>query len=447
MISFYIDLAMKTLYFIAIFLSIGSFASTTLEKSKLRAINEITAPFLKVLEHFANGDWAPSPSQDQFKSDAAHMWRILEARKSHWIRLLDHEKNLDEIQKERSKLRKKSYVGKVYTTKVATLVFTLKRFPNILVKMDNRTEEQIGPDRSYYAAWEKSQAVKNSPNKFPALYLPLEEAKKLEYLNISTIFSERIPLFSEEEIDNRILLHMLIKAASESPAIKLQLKNMYEQMIRYICQVNFDDIGYTNVPFSNDGRLAPFDTDSQTAETGVHTFLALFFGYKILTLDEVMATVNDSCKEPVQPNPAQLAALYDNHATEDGFFENNEKFIEEALNFLAKQQASFRSQFNMATIIHDRPSKNYVTMIDEVFAEKLTKNATTFGRHCGHITDLSYAAADKIVAAYPRIKLSTALNIVRDIFIRVKDFGNLYSAEEIQPNLGNKRDLRSFICF
>lgn len=414
-------------------------------------MDEFLAPFLETIKDFSNYQKLYSLRKSEFNHEVSGIDRWLRKNIRTWQPLLDANENLTHLMRKRQRFAKKSGILKVYGTKPATLVFSLKNFPDILIKMDNRNETQIAPgDRNYVEAQQQTQKVQEE-SMFSALYLPLETSKKDEAGHVMMVFSERIPLFSEQEIDQRILLHKFIDAANDNQLLKTRLKQMYKQMIHYICQVDFDDINYTNLPFAKDGRLAPFDTDSQSAKTGVVNFLRLFFGYKILTLDEMRATFEKSCTVQDEQVLANIEALYEDHHYEDAFYKNNEGFIEGALNFLAEKKASFRDRFDMSSMIQDKASQKYVKIIDALFAEKRSlpaSKATEFGRRCLHISDISYAAAEKITARYPTESLQEGLNNVRQILTRIKeDFKNLYSAGPIDHKLGNNRDLQSFVCF
>lgn len=427
-----------------------SFALIFPAEQKSAAINEYLAPFLETIENFSTDQRLYSLKKAEFNGHVIGINRWLKKNKRRWQPLIDPSRDLSSLMPMRRSFAKKSGVLKVYGTKPGTLVFSLKHYPDVLVKMDHRETSQIGPqDRNYLEAHQKTQKVQEETI-FSSLYLPFETSKQTETEQAAIVFSERIPLFSEQEIDQRILLHKIIEATKDNPSLKKHLKQMYKQMIHYICKVDFDDINYTNLPFAKDGRLAPFDTDSQSAKTGVLNFLRLFFGYKVLKMDEVRDTLEKSCEAQDQNVLQNIERLYEDHQTEDTFYANNERFINEALNFLAEKKASFRDRFEMSSMVQDEASKKYVKIIDRLFLEKRSlpaSKSTEFGRRCLHISDISFDAAEKIIARYPAESLQEGLNTVRQILTRVKEFNNLYSAGPIDYKLGSHRDLQSFVCF
>lgn len=62
-----------------------------------------------------------------------------------------------------------------------------------------------------------------------------------------------------------VLLQKLVNAQKSDPKLLSALKQMFSQALTYICKVDFNDINYKNIPFTVDGRLAPFDTDTGIA--------------------------------------------------------------------------------------------------------------------------------------------------------------------------------------
>lgn len=406
-------------------------------------------PFNNAIERLERSDVQyPSVSKINFRERAKKAWDDLSEKRRSWIDLLDPDQNVMQLAGPRRSFGKKSYISKVFTTKPGTLVIEMRKYPEIIIKIDNRPDDFLGQNnRNYFAAYEKSNQVQEQ-FLFRNLYLPLEIGAEMDTLR--GVISERIPLFSVAEIDNRILLHWLIERSENNNELKNKLKLMYKQMIHYVCKVNFDDINYTNVPFAIDGRLAPFDTDSQTAVTGVGRFLRLFFGYKILSLDEVTTAVNDSCVAPHIPSMASLEDIYNDHAQEDEFFINNREFIDGAINFMYDKMFNFRDRFNFSTFIHDE-NRIYTKYIDETISEKLGQARgqwTIFGQRCWHVGDFVYETALKINNKYDEIAVNQAEEIVRTMLNgKGKEYKAVYSKEPIDYRLGNLRDLRSFICF
>lgn len=416
----------------------------------------------------------PSMSKKTFIENASDIWGSLYRKKSDWTGIVDFWFSADDMLnlpninpnqiKERqaeaerqdhsskAKFNKKDYVLKVFPGKIGTLVFILKNHPDIVVKIDNRPADAFSANyRNYSEAFRKTQEVQ-SELLFDRLYLPLE-AEATDFVPYKVIFSEKVPLFSSAEIDNRILLQLLLSKAENIPELHNKLKFMYKQMLHYICRVNFDDINYGNIAFANDGRFASFDTDSQTAKTGVLNFLKLFFGYKLLTLDETMAVVNQSCAANDQAIIQQRITqeLYNDHANEDAIFESNQSFADNVYNFILEKKINFQDKFNFATVINSSKEQKYAKIMDKIIQEKLNDTSihqTDFGRHCTNITEFTYKVASKIHEESSRISLQDAEAMVLDFLNRGIPYRLVYSAlTPIDYRVGNSKSLNSFICF
>lgn len=447
-------------------------------------------PYIQAIDRLINEKWEQSSlTIDRLKSESEELWKFLKRKNSDWKPLLNNELSLLDLMHPRQTFAAKDYVSVVYATKPGTLVFQLKTKPHIVVKIDNRDDSSFDHKyRSYMQALVKSKGVQKS-SFFSRLFFPLELGRVSSVENVDVIFSEKIPLFSEAEIDNRILLHLLLTSAvfDQPPGPTLQfnsyqaqlrqaIKNLYLQMIEYICKADFDDINYRNLPFTVDGRLSPFDTDSLLANTGVRTFLRLFFGYKVLSLRAVKAALQ-SCSPSYAENPQNIEELYKDHAAEDEIFANNDEAIAKIGAFLNRQLPSGLAKAKLADSFKSAldEERQFAEIIDSVIARRLFENESlnlqemrnngrlalqNAGKRCMHIADFvnevhdeaKFVLGDTMTDQQFQSKTSKMLrsaNFQGIVYIKGAPTKSLASGGQIEfmNDLAILKDLRAYLCF
>lgn len=418
----------------------------------LTGIEDWDEPFLQAMNSLMRKEFrAPKFSLKEYTKQFTYIMSHLNERRSDWIGLLDD--TLSDAQRlaPLQNFRNKDYVGRVFSTKSGTLVFQFAGFPNVVIKIDGRTADKFDDlYRDYLSASQNAALVKNGDT-FSHLYLPIEigAASIKGRHNARIVFSEKIPLFSDADIDNRVLLHLMLDRATYDVAFRKELEEMYSQLIRYLCKTDFDDLSYGNLPFAVDGRLAPFDTDSGLANTGVNSFLRFFFAYRVLDREKVHNLVAENCRGTFALEQGNVDEVYDNHRTQDAIYDANTSTIRSMLRFLDSRSDSMDKKFTLADVVAHQ-DKPYAQLLDDAIHNKRTArraNAKLFGRHCAHITDLLLAAGSIGV----RTMANTTLADLEPMLYRILGLGRLYgiifAVAPITPRLANQKSLKSYVCF
>lgn len=428
--------------------------------------------FAVAIARLRDGIWEPHVIKERhFEKQAERLWEHIKKHRDDWEPILElspqgrhadnmlkpPQKTLEELFTAREALAKKPYIENVMQSKRNTLILETTKFPNLILKIDGRPTSDFDEIfRSYFSAFQKTNQVRKWLM-FSHLYLPLEKGRLSKQIRAHVVISEKIPFFSESELDNRILLHLMLKEFQKDLELSKRMKRMYMQMISYICRVNFGDVNYRNVPFAVDGRLSPFDTDTFLADTGVVSFLKQFFAYRVLPRETIETIVDERCNES-----ANIKAEIDNYYQELNVYEkmirDNDQIIAAMVHFFQTREANFTS---FRSLIHREiiplSEKRYARALDAQIKRKLTTKARTeFGMRCDHISDfiLGPILAIKSRAralgdeANPNDRSREAIaQKLYELIQRAVDNGEMYAAGPVNYNLGRHKDLRAFICF
>lgn len=491
-------------------------------------------PFVDTIERFRNKAWTESKfTAEQFEGIANQIKNLLAHHHEDWMPLLDQNRVADLVETKlylaelRNAFQKQPYVEKVFATKAATLVFQLKAFPDVVVKIDNRPADSFDDFfRSYLNAFYKTQEVQHN---WPAaersyLYFPretirewtpgppvalsesLERSPKIPRLTpfriakdikkklglgsrqrnlaeqpaIQILISERIPLFSEADIDHRVLLHMMLGFQVNKRDLRGAMQLMYSQALTYICKVDFDDIFYHNAPFTEDGRISLFDTDSYRARTGVYSFMKLFFGHRVLSKNQLLSTIASNCESSggYKDNPANVKAFMADHKNFDDMIEVNEVMINAMGRYVSAQEAKGAKSKLVDEVALENHDIFYAQVLDNLIERKIdeAKHRTMqiFGRRCMHMTDFvatfeddlrSYEAAKQPVVEDGQIVKADEngakqySHVITRLLRIASTAGIVYftpTESKIMENgeivpfmtlLAKQPDLRAYICF
>lgn len=431
----------RLLVILSIILSMGNFPV-----AHSKTIDNWENDFATSINRLRTGNWEnPKLHHKLFVKKAKQLWTGFKRHQHDWIPLLAKPKNLPDLFEKRHDFAKKSpYVAEVFPTKEQTLIVETTAFPNIILKIDGRPQVNFDEYyRSYFQAFIKSDFVKYFST-FSHLYLPIELGRESKEIGARVVMSEKIPLFSDAEIDNRIFLHVLLKEADRDDTLRDRVKKMYSQMLWYICKADFDDINYRNVPFAIDGRLSPFDTDSLVSSTGVVSFLQQFFGYRILDKDETLRIVKSRCDETYAANPQNILDYFADIGTYDHVFQRNEEIINNIIAFLESRQNDF-VKFRSFTKEKD---KIYARKLDRAIKKRLNNsNRTVFGTRCEHVSDFLLQPMLDIKKQQPDLPLATISTKMRKIIQQGVDRRVVFSSRPIADNSTREKDLSGFICF
>lgn len=426
------------------------------------------APFNEALSRLKlNYNQGHAFSQSDLKSTSDTIWTFLKKKMADWKELVDFpllkerlsgdamldrlesRQLLEDIDKKRERFLQKGqdYLKNVFRTKPATLVFTLKQYPKIIVKIDNRPPSIFSLNsvalRSYYDASLNAQKVQQEAKNgdFNLLFLPLEVQRDSKEAKVKVIFSEELPTFSKSEIDNRILLHKMIQKAGVDPLFKKRAQMLFEQMLTYICRVSFDDINFRNVPFTSDGRLAPFDTDSFKGYTGIFTFIETFFVSKILSKSRVEEIAQENCKEGFY----QIDSFYPNQIL-DNLFDKNEAALNAMVLFLSRKSQGEPNHIQLRDL-----DATYGGIIEQAINAKLddTDNKTLLGQRCDFVEPIVAIATKAIAQAVgsTRNEMQDA-DLVKQILEKARVQGRIFADRDI-ASLGMSRfiGLSDAVCF
>lgn len=388
-----------------------------------------------------------SLSQADFKRTSDSMWTALKRKHSDWKNLLNPTTPVEQLVAPRATFKNKDYIENVFTTKPGTLVFTMKNYPGIVVKIDNRpaADFESGVFRSYYDASVKAQFIQGNAfaGEFDLLFLPYEVGRDSQEVKVKAVFSETLPSFSTSELDHRVLLHKLLVKSQSDDLIKVRLNSLFEQMLTYICRVNFDDINFRNVPFTSDGRLAPFDTDSFLRRTGFNTFLSTFFAYKIIPIQKAKIIAQNHCEDHSKYVEDRLKDVY-NDADLNIEFNRNERTLQEMISFLssAPDQINF-SSLDLRNIPNGQ--KNAVILGNALMAKVLsTDKQSILGKRCAYIHDAIQTGVDATSdPANP-----DNFEIMKQILEVARVAGKIYASDAIST-LGKSivTNLKDYICY
>lgn len=402
-------------------------------------------PFNEAITSLRTRTWVPHRfSPTDLKNTSDTMWTLLKKKRNDWKDLLNFSTSLDILTNLRKEFQKQKYIGKIFNTKAGTMVFTMKDFPNIIVKIDNRpaSEFEDGFFRSYYGAFLKSQMIQTNAfeGEFNMLFLPHEYGRDSQEAKVKVVFSETLPSFSVAEIDHRVLLHQLIMKAQTDSVIKTRLISLFEQMLTYICRVNFDDINFRNVPFTVDGRLAPFDTDSFLRRSGVNTFLRTFFAYKIISLEKATSIVENNCEDHSKYIINNLGGVYTDPLLERNFNQNDET-LRGMISFLSTKTLGASNTVDFIGL-----DATYGKIISAALSAKINKfdQQSLLGKRC----DLIHDAVDIAFNAIGDTSGTATSLLVKEIFEKARQAGKLYASGPIN-SLGTslENQLKDFICY
>jgi hypothetical protein len=401
------------------------------------------------IKRLSSGQWQDYPmSQKSFNKISDKLWTFLKKKKNDWAPLINPDLKQEELMVIRNNLKQYSYIDKIFSTKAGTFIFETTEFPDIIVKIDNRPASSFDKMfRSYLSAYEKTQKVINElPGRFDFLYLPLENGRDSKEAGVKVVFSQKIPLFSVAEIDNMVLLILLLQQSQDDQALRAQVKQMFSQLITYICHVDFNDINYRNLPFALDGRLAPFDTDTFQARTGVNSFMEAFFAHRVLSENEVLELISKNCPSSYAQNPANIKSLYKNIAGRDEAFNANSSAMQQYADFIAKE--SVAKENYISSLVSDK-QKDDATMLEEVILKKLrapSKQQTIFAQRCEHIKDLiNQAVMAREANNKPAVNFEAASMELKAI-LQIAADNNIISTYLPITIASGYDDLRGFIC-
>lgn len=403
------------------------------------------APFNGAIRRLKEQAWEPPIiRKTDFDKTALKMLDFIKKHHKDWKSAVNPDIKLHELAGYRDEIIKLGYVSKIFSTKAGTLVFQMRDYPNIIVKIDNRPNSAFDNRlRSYFAAYQTTQDVQ-SKSSFSHLYLPLEYGRDSQEVKARLIFSEKIPLFSDSEIDNMVLLILLHQEADKDAKLKNQMTESFKQMVNYVCKVNFDDINFRNVPFAVDGRLAPFDTDSFTAATGINSFLSQFHGYKLIkTSEDLKPIIGDDCHGKIRSS----GNTYKNLVAAEKNFSDDVDALKNILTFLAKKTGI--PVINIDPEI-DGDLVASAGIINSFMASKIAsnpqKNLKLFGKRCEHARDIVTNTADQLAGD---LTIDERDNRARRALEKGKENGVIMTAAKdssIMDAMGQE-GLRGFICF
>lgn len=408
------------------------------------------SPFSEAIARLKLGYWQSPPIETKdFKKITDTMWTALKKKQSDWQPLLNFSLNLDLLMTMRKTFEALPYIAKVYQTKAGTLIFSMKDYPDVLVKIDNRPAKEFDDAiRSYYSAFQNTQSVQKNAdiNEFNHLFLTPEIGRDSKEAGVKVVFSEKIPLFSEAELDQQILLNLMLRKAATDSVLKKRLETSFKQAISYICKTDFDDINFRNMPFTIDGRLAPFDTDSFLAESGVHTFIQTFFAYKILPKELAIGTIKNTCKGIYALQPNNIEQLYDNKLDLDNKFDSETVALNQIIDFLSSKDSNNNNNVDFSDL-NIEYSKNLENIINKQMNSP--GNRTLLAQRCSHILDLVSEGCDEIIkASNQTLNWGQARVKVKQILEAARTGWKIYAPGPIDQ-LGRSRTSRlgDYICF
>lgn len=421
--------------------------------SLLASWNAVTAvwhdPFDAAIIKFDAGFLDDHPTQKkEFKKSAREYRSFLREQEPNWFLFVQPTVASVEVNAFRNTFRSFFYVSEVFPTKPGTLVFTFKGFPEYIIKIDNRSigDTLNSSARSYLTAFKKAQRVQQE-FRFPLLYFPYEYGKSLKAA-AEIVISERIPLFSDAEIDHIVLLLRFILFAEERPSLHQKLQEMYLQLVEYICRVDFDDINFRNIPFTIDGRLAPFDTDSDHARTGVFAFLSQYFAVKLFPHDDALKKrIEATCKTPV------LASLnpFSNEKEELARFNTNEAVLDEMITFFSAKAWPVLERQTFKTAFLGTMEEAYAEIVDAYISKKFytDRNVKLFGQRCEHARVFVTQLGNEIKNGDRVLGLEQADLIVLNLLEQARVQNIIYASPKGEPILSiiNRGDLTGYLCF
>lgn len=413
------------------------------------------APFDQAIAQFLNSNFTKGVYRaHKFARSAKKLSSFIQERQKDW------DVFVQPIEREtlfsfRSFFHRFDYVGEIFQTKPRTLVFTTNSFPNIVIKIDHRVTDDFGlEERSYYDAFLRSRDVLKH-NHYKFLYFPREHGvtfsldanvKQHSLHDVRLVLSEKIPMFSTIDVENIILLHRFISVASMHEALREQLKAMYLEMIDYICRNDFDDISVRNMPFVNDGRLAPFDTDTGSARTGVYAFLSQFYAVSLFENDlAIKEQIRKSCHMELMESINPFSKGYDDIPR----LTKNEAHLNAMVKYFADHPADQEEKEKLALHVPG-DLEDVAKIFDGYVHETLRRNKgmSIFGQRCEHARDLVTHVADKIRVHNKDLFNEAADEIVIRLLTIARENKVVMASGDVKSLVSAfKRDLLSYICF
>lgn len=403
-------------------------------------------PFIATISRLKLKQWENHAfSVKDFNNQGAILSKLLKTKKADWLPLLQDGLNGDQIAALGQSFTNKEYVTKLFATKEKTIIFQIKNHSNIIVKMDKRPATLMdGALRNYFEAFRRTQNIQKraAAGAYDHLFLPLE--KGLKEKDIGFVFSEYIPLFSEAEIDTIVLLHLMIKNAMNDVTLRTELKTVYSQVLTYICKVDFGDVSYQNMPFANDGRLSPFDADTEFADHGVPDFIKLFFAFKIFSQDELLA-ISAPCQKAYPNLDEKIRDIFNALTRHSANFEYGNKMVEEIISFLSTKTQGPDSVFSLGI-----PNDPDASIVEGIINQHIgSPTMKLFGRRCevkNKFTEKAGMAFRQ--AAQTPLSRADAEEKVRDILENAKKNQKILDLSTIsKPPEARDHRISHFICF
>jgi hypothetical protein len=139
------------------------------------------------------------------------------------------------------------------------LCVTTNKIPGVIFKQAQTDGKDMTP---YVKRAEKARTICNNNNLY-LLYVP--KCKVVDF-KPSVVMQEKLELLDGGLEKSQKACYQW---AVHEPQLQPYIKELFRQLILFICLTNIADIKYNNIPFMKDGRIALFDLDENGAITGL----------------------------------------------------------------------------------------------------------------------------------------------------------------------------------